>query len=274
MDNYIIDLCLKWNHPNPKKRKLSPYKHIPIVYGAKIKYAMDPPFSVPLDNKGVLYVQSIVGALLYYAQAIGNKLFVGLNKLGQQQASSTKDTNAALLQLLNYLATYPNDGILYQASGMGLSVHSDAAYLNVRKSRSRSGAHIMLSEDTPVLTRNGPVLTVAQIIKFFMSSDVQSEISGLFICAKAIVQLRHSLIEIGWPNLKSPIQFDNSTTVWVANDTIIQCKTKTMNMQYHWLRFREAQGQFRFFRAPGDNNLANYRTKNHLPLYHEAHRPI
>ena len=49
MDDYIADLRLKWNHPNPKKRQLSPYKHTPILYGAKIQYATEPPFSPPLD---------------------------------------------------------------------------------------------------------------------------------------------------------------------------------------------------------------------------------
>ena len=100
----------------------------------------------------------------------------------------------------------------------------------------------MLSEETPVPTRNGPVLTVAQIIKFVMSSAAKAEISGLFICAKAMVQLRQTLIEMGWPHPKYPIQCYNSTAVGVANDTIIQRKTKTMNIQYHWIRCREAQG--------------------------------
>ena len=56
------------------------------------------------------------------------------------------------------------------------------------------------------------------------------------------------------------------TAVGVDNDTIIQQKTKTMKMQYHWLRCREAQGKFRFFWAPGANNLAYYSTKNHYPF--------
>ena len=112
MDDYIVNLRLKCSHPDPKKRQLSPYKHTPIVYGAKIQYAMDPPFSPPLDDKVILRVPSIFVALLYYDRAIGNKLLVGLNEFGQQQASATEDTNAALLQLLDYVCTYPNDGIL------------------------------------------------------------------------------------------------------------------------------------------------------------------
>ena len=52
---------------------------------------------------------------------------------------------------------------------MVLSAHSDAAYLNVTKAQSRTGAHVMLSEDVPDPAYNGPVLTVAQIIKNVMS---------------------------------------------------------------------------------------------------------
>ena len=48
------------------------------------------------------------------------------------------------------------------------------------------------------------------------------------------------------PHPKYPIQCDNSTAVGVANDTIIQRKTKNMNMHYHWIRCREAQSKFRF----------------------------
>ena len=98
-------------------------------------------------------------------RAVDNKLLVALSELGQQQASATEATNDAIIQLLDYVAMYPSDGITFRASDMVLSAHSDAAYLNVNKARSRAGAHIMLSEDVPVPSYNGPVLTIAQIIK-------------------------------------------------------------------------------------------------------------
>ncbi len=41
--------------------------------------------------------------------------------------------------LLDYMATYPNDGIVYRASDMVLCAHADAGYLNETKSRSRAG---------------------------------------------------------------------------------------------------------------------------------------
>ena len=61
------------------------------------------------------------------------------------------------------MATYPANGITFCASDIVLLAHSDAMYLNVSRARSRAGAHIMLLEDVPVPSYNGPVLTVAQI---------------------------------------------------------------------------------------------------------------
>ena len=197
MDNYIANFRLKLNHPDPKKRQLFPYSHTTIIYGAKIQYATKPPFGPALDDKGIYCIQSIVCALFYYALVVDNKILVCLNKLGQHQASAPKDTDAALLQILYYVATYPNNGILFRASDMVFAGHSDVAYLNVSKAQSHSGAHIMLYDYTPVPTSNGPVLTVSQIINFFMSSTDVYKKAGLFICAKAMVPLRNTLIKMG-----------------------------------------------------------------------------
>ena len=64
-----------------------------------------------------------------------------------------------------------------------------------------------------------------------MSSAAEAEIAGLSICAKVMVQLRQNLIKMGWPQTKYTIQCDNYNTVGIANDNIIQRKTKTMSMQ-------------------------------------------
>ena len=127
---------------------------------------------------------------------------------------------------------------------MVLSAHSDAAYRNVIKARSRAGAHIMLSKDVPIPKYNGPVITIAKIIECVMSSAAESELEGLYICAKEMVPLRQSLIGMGWPHPRSPIQCENSTAIGVANETIIPHKTKSMEMQFHWVQCRDTQGQF------------------------------
>ncbi len=83
--------------------------------------------------------------------------------------------------MLDYVATYPNDGIVYRASDMILYAHSDAGFLNETNAQSRAGAHIFLSENDPFPRFNGAVLSIAQIIKFVMASAAESELAAQFI---------------------------------------------------------------------------------------------
>ena len=78
-----------------------------MIYGAKEKLAPEDDTTPPLDSQGTKRVQGIVGALLYYAQAVDNKLLVGLSAIGSQQASATQRTKKAIDQILDYCATYP-----------------------------------------------------------------------------------------------------------------------------------------------------------------------
>ena len=98
------------------------------------------------------------GGLLFYARALNNKLLVALREIGTQQAAATEQTNEAISQLLDYVATYPNDGILYRSSNMILADHSYDVSRNVRKARSSFGAHIMFSENYPVPRHNVPMI--------------------------------------------------------------------------------------------------------------------
>ena len=106
------------------------------------------------------------------------------------------------------MAKYPNAGILLRKSDMILAAHADAGFINESRARSRAGAHIFLSENEPKPKLNGPILTIAQIIKTVMASAAEAEMAALFITAKNIIPLRHTLIEMGWPQPQTPIQYD------------------------------------------------------------------
>jgi len=155
---------------------------------------------------------------------------------------------------------------------MVLATHSDASFLTEQGSRSRAGAHIFLSEDDPIPRQNGPVLSISQIIKFVMASAAEAELAALYTTAREMIPLQNALEEMGWKQPPSPIQTDNSTATGFINDTIIQRRIKMIWMHLHWLRCREAQGQFCFYWDKGTANMADYHTKHHLPAYHIAHR--
>ena len=63
-------------------------------------------------------------------RAVNNKLLVALSAIGAQQEAVKEDTAAAIEQLLDYVATYPNDGILFRKSDMILAAHANAGFLN------------------------------------------------------------------------------------------------------------------------------------------------
>ena len=146
MNDYIGDLLFREGHKAPAKTQLSPYQHREIVYGAKQHLAPDNDNYPRFDKAGIKRMQQIVGALLYYARAVDNNLLVALSVIGSQQAAATANAATDVHHLLDYLATYPSDGLVFRASGMALAAHAYAGFNNESRSRSRAGAHIYLSE--------------------------------------------------------------------------------------------------------------------------------
>jgi hypothetical protein len=94
------------------------------------------PYSPPLFTEGVKRIQGIIGNLLYYACTVDNKLLATLSTLSFQQATATEATNGAMNQLLDYLATYPDNGTTYRASNMILCAHANAGVHNESKDHS------------------------------------------------------------------------------------------------------------------------------------------
>ena len=184
MDGYILDLRNKYQHMTPKKPQYSPHKHHPIDYGAT-QQLVQPTDTTPLLNeKGIKRIQGIVGALLYVGMAVYKKLLLALSAKGAQQGTATEDTAAEIEQLLDYMATYPNDGILFRISDMILEAHAYAGFPNESSARSRLGPHVFLSENEYKQTLNGPVLTIAQIIKTVTASAAGAELAALYITTK------------------------------------------------------------------------------------------
>ena len=136
----------------------------------------------------------------------------------------------------------------------------------------QSGAHIFLSENDPKPKLNGPVLTIAQIIKTVIALAAESEMTALYITAKKMIPLQNTLTEMGWPQPQTPIQKDNSTVAEFTNKTVVNKATKSADMKLWWLRDMQSQEQFRYYWATGYENGGDYITKHHPHIYHESKR--
>ena len=129
MGGYILYIRNKYNHLPPNKPQYSPHKHCPIDYGPKQQIVQPADTSPYLDGKGIKIVQGIVGALIYVGISVNKKLLVALSTIGSQQSSATEETEDAIEQLLDYVTTYPDNGILFRKIDIILAVHSEAGFL-------------------------------------------------------------------------------------------------------------------------------------------------
>jgi hypothetical protein len=102
-------------------------------------------------------------------------------------------------KLFDYLATYPDNDITYCASNMILCAHANAGFHNESKGHSKAGAHIFVFKNNPLPKHNGLVLSILQIMNFFMSSAAKAELGALYTTAKEMAPLRLTLIKVGWP---------------------------------------------------------------------------
>ena len=176
----------------PKHPVNAPAKFKPIQYGAKVQTA-DVNTSPNLAKDRIRHIQDVVGTLLYYARAVDPTLLATLSQIASRQSTVTEEVATTIKQLLDYVATHPNAGIRYVASGMILNLYSDTSYLSEYKDKSRAGGHFWLGNKGDKDFNNGAIVTLSSVIKHVMSSASKSELAALFYNCKAAVPLRVTL---------------------------------------------------------------------------------
>ena len=82
-----------------------------------------------------------------------------------------------------------------------------------------------------------------------------------------MITVRKTLNEMGWPQPSSLLQTYNSTAGVIVNNTIVPQK-QLVDLRFHWLRCRKAQGQFHYYWDLRLLNWGDYSTKHHSPAYH------
>ena len=83
---------------------------------------------------------------------------------------------------------------------MILAAHSDAHYLSKIKARSQAGRRFFMSKTTSILSKNGAVITISQIIKAVMSSAAKAKLRALFINCREAIPARQALEVMGQYN--------------------------------------------------------------------------
>ena len=96
-----------------------------------------------------------------------------------------------------------------------------------------------------------------------MSSTSKAEIAALFYNIKAAIPLCVTLQDMGHVQPPTPVKTDNSTAHGLITKIMTPKASKAMDMQFHYLKCREAQRHFRFLWRRAQTHCADYHTKQH-----------
>ena len=155
---------------------------------------------------------------------------------------------------------------------MQLHVDTDAAFLVLPNAQSRIAGYFRLlyhSDSPNFKPDNGPVYILCKTLRSVVTSAAESETHGVFHNAKETIPMVYIITAIGHPQRQpTPIKSDNSTAVGFVNKNMQMKKSKTWDMQLHWLRDKQNTSHFKVFWDKGSNQSADYWTKHHPTVYH------
>jgi hypothetical protein len=243
----------------------SPILFTPITYGSTSQLCPADDLSRPLDSHEKNLIQQIIGVFLFYARSCDPTMLTALNKLALSQANGTQKVLDAANHFLQYAASWPDAVLVFHASDLCLAAHSDASYLSETNSRSRAAAVVYLTSagDPTNQPINGFLEVLSCVIPCVVASAFEAEYATLFLTGQLCSYLGNVLNDLGHPQGPIPIVCDNKAAVGVANRSTRQRRSKSIDMRFHWIRDRAAQGQFSILWHPGSVNLADYYTKTH-----------
>ena len=250
----------------------SPAIYVPPTYGSKVQAPLvdsSPPLSAPEIKE----IQAICGALLYYCIAVDPTGYPAVTSLASEQSHATLNTRLAANRLLSYFHKYPDNELILKACNMRLHQQADGSYLSRTGSRSVAGGISYLGNDDPTEI-NGAIHVMSTIIPTIMSSVGETEYVACFLTGQHGAGFRQVLADLGYPQPATYILTDNECAEGIANNTIKPKRTKSIEMQYHWIRDRVARKQFIVAWRPGAHNLADFFTKALSVKDHQKFLPL
>lgn len=126
----------------------------------------------------------------------------------------------------------------------------------------------MPSDGQPIFL-NGNIQITSGILKLVGASAAKVELGALFVNAKEAKIIRLILEELGHPQPPTPIHINILTTVGIVNNMIKRQRSRSMEMRYFWLLDQEARQNFDFLYQPGQENMGDYPSKEHVGGIHK-----
>jgi hypothetical protein len=174
-----------------------------------------------------------VGYLLYYGRCVDCRILTATCALAAKQAHPTLGTMERLERLLGYMSAHPSGRKIYRASDMILRVLSDASYLSRPNAGSVVGSFHFLGSSLSDSWINHPISAHSTNIPVECSFVAESEYAGVFAAAQIATDERTILENFGHPQPPTPLYCDNECAVGIANSSVTQKMSKSLDMRLH-----------------------------------------
>ncbi len=79
------------------------------------------------------------------------------------------------------------------------------------------------------------------ILRFVVASVAEAELGALFHNCQDGIIFQQMLEDLGHTQPRTPVHCDNATVVRIANNTIKQQRSRSMEMRFFWVGNKEAQ---------------------------------
>jgi hypothetical protein len=244
----------------------SPMIYTPPKFGAHQQEPSSLDTSPRITDAEIKENQAIIGCGLFFARMIDAPTLTAVCALASEQAAGRASIMPKIQRYLGYLRGEKDIKVVYHASDMVLTWHTDGSYLSVPGARSRAGVFAFFGWADDPTRLNGPTCCQSQVIDVVTGSAAETEYGALYIGGQNFANLRTISAAMRYPQNATIIFCDNTCAVGIANRTQKPSKSKAMDMRFHWIRDRIKQGQFRVLWAPGKSNIADFFTKA-LPVY-------
>ncbi len=253
------------------------------VYTPPVSYPdppphLSPPFpttlSTPVSPAEKIWIQQVVGSLLFYARALDLSVLTSVCQLSSHQSTPTQHDLASAHRLLNYVSSHRNPHKTIHPSSMALWACTDASILSRLKSGSVAGCSVGLGDPPPYLlnpppeshrhswkdkqslvrasrllqshpshvtplsvTHNVPLHAFCQRIPMVVASVAEAEYAAAFGGGQLLVELTLTLTNLGHPQQSSPLLFgDKECAIGLATSSVRPKKSKSIDMRLDWIK--------------------------------------
>lgn len=205
----------------------------------------------------------MIGSLLYLMLGMWPDICHAVTTMARFSANPTQDHLDHALYICQYLLGTPHYTLQYSGAGDGgLMAFADSNWgQSPDNRRTVTGYMIKLS--------GGVFNWYSHMQKTVALSSTEAEYMALSDCARQCVWIQQLLQELGIIIRPVPICGDNQGSIFMAQNPVQECRSKDIDIKYHYVHELIAEGKIALYFEQGTLNPVDMFTKNlgRVPFY-------